>query len=51
MPVQRGHDICKVIKAGDERIAMNAVVTSGFTMAQARTIVDASVTYRCPDAG
>jgi len=47
--VQVGHDVCNLLAAGGTKEqAMNAL-PSNLTMANARTIVDASVTYLCPD--
>ena len=46
--VQVGHDVCNLLAAGGTKDqAMNAL-PSNLSMAQRRTIVDASVTYLCP---
>jgi Protein of unknown function (DUF732) len=43
-----GHDVCNLLAAGGTKeLAMNAL-PSNLTMANRRTVVDASVTYLCP---
>jgi hypothetical protein len=47
--VQVGHSVCNLLAAGGTKEQAANSLPSNLTMANRRTVVDASVTYLCPD--
>jgi hypothetical protein len=46
--VQVGHDVCNLLAAGGTKEQAVNALPWNLTMANRRTVVDASVTYLCP---